>query len=229
MTFTWQELIDRARFYVDDDHDGDDAGWVDPSAWLRLFGVEYSQQYRRWVRAGLVAPKPTDTEFDGPVTSTPITGVLAVIGVAELIGTNYRVLRPSQTQDGRHPFRNPRTGPATSWEAHGGGDTLTIELDPADTGSYVARYIARPARPTSVSASVEVPDGADERLVLGAARRAHVKESSRSAAIDALILEADAELNFMAHSRRHGESPLVRRLPPSSTRFVTDPALYRYV
>jgi hypothetical protein len=227
--YVWNDLIDRARFYVDDDHNAT-PGWVTPARWLSLFGVEYAQQYRKWVRQGLVAPKPTDTSFTGP--STTLTGVLAIVGVAEdLGGDRLRVLEGSQSRVGRNPFRNGHPGPGTEWEAHGAGDNLTVEISPEDTGTYVVRWIAAPTRPTDATASVQVPDSADERLVLGAARRALVKESARSAALQQLIDEADGELGFLAAGRLNGDSPRVRRLPSGGfrTAFPFHPSTYRYV
>lgn len=215
MAFVWNDLIDRARFYIDDDH-RETSGWVTPARWLTLFGVEYTQQYRRWVRQGLVAPRPTATAFTGPTTS--LAGVLAVVGVAEdLGGGRYREIPSSQSALGRHPFVSPAED---GWEAHGTGDDLTIELHSDEARTYEVRWIPAAVAPTDPTASVVLPAGADERLVLGAARRALVKESARSATLQQHIDEADAELAFAAAARLMGDSPRVRRLPPTAYLFV---------
>jgi hypothetical protein len=40
------DLIDRARVYLDDDHD-DTEGWIAPATWLTFANVEYAQLYKR--------------------------------------------------------------------------------------------------------------------------------------------------------------------------------------
>ncbi len=207
---TWLDLIKRARFYVDDDHEEND-GWVPETSWLDLANAEYRQQYRRWVRIGLVKPAHTVAPFTG---STSISSVLAVVGVAEDLGsgTPKRILN-----QGDQPW-DEVTGLAQEWYATGSADTLSIGLYPADsTHNYVVRYITRPALVTSTAAAFDGPDGSDERIVLGMARRAMIKESAASRRLDDEIREADAELNMTAWGRR--EAPLVRRVTPA--RFKT--------
>ena len=214
-SFVWNDLIDRARFYIDDDH-RETAGWVTPARWLTRFGVEYAQQDRRWVRQGLVAPRPTHTTFVGPTTA--LTGVLAVVGVAEdLGGGRYREIPSVQSEIGRHPYGTPSD---IGWQAHGTGDDLSIEISPDDELTYEVRWIPDVVRPSDPTASVVLPASADERLVLGAARRALVKESTRSSALQQALDEVDAELAFAAAGRLMGDAPRVRRLNPSSYLFV---------
>lgn len=205
----WLDLIKRARFYVDDDHVEDD-GWVPPESWLDLANAEFRQQYRRWVRIGLVKPAHSTTTFQG---STSISSVLAVIGVAENLGNGVpkRLLNP-----GDQPWDDV-TGLAREWYATGSADTLAIGLYPVDTGhSYIVRYITRPALVTDTAAAYDGPDGSDERIVLGMARRALIKESAASRRLDDEIRDADAELNMTAWGRR--DAPLVRRVTPSRLR-----------
>lgn len=78
MQFRVGDLIDRARTYVDDDHNAQ-KGWIKPERWLSLFGVEYRMNYRRWHRSGIISPEPTDKEF---TTTVELDNVMAVIGVA---------------------------------------------------------------------------------------------------------------------------------------------------
>lgn len=240
-TFTWQDIIDRARTYVDDDHD-DTKGWIKPERWLRMAFVEYQLQRKKWIRMGLIAPATTDIKFTGPTTS--ISGVLCTIGVAEVTsGAGYFDPTPTATtftlrpltwvQDtlGRAPFLSKTDGRAWGWRATGGGDNLVYTVEPQDTATYIVRYIATVAAPTLASSSIEIPDGADERLVLGLARRAHVKDSTASALLQRLIDEHDAELNFQAMGRVNDSSPRVRstpRQPYSRLGFTSNPNLYRY-
>lgn len=224
-SFTWQALIDRAKTYCDDDH-ADEASWITPARWLTLANTEYAQLYKRWVRAGLVNPLPTTGYILGTGVAS-FTGVLAVIGVAKDYGDFIRPLHPAQTAIGHHAFWRGSTQPtgcSTSWAATGAGDTIRIELDPVPddvavvgvTSNYVVRYIPTVAEATDPETSIEVPYGADERLVLGIARRAQLKDSGASALLNGLISDADADLNFSAMGKMGGA--VVKRLQKSPLR-----------
>jgi hypothetical protein len=231
MQFTWEALISRARLYVDDDHD-DDKGWLTPAKWLMLGQVEYAQLYRRWATASLIAPEPTDATLE---IGTPLEGVLAIIGVAEVYGgdsiSGYRVLRPG-LQYGAKPFRTPVNAPADSWEAYGAGDSITVVLRPEDTsGVYVVRYVPSFNYTTDPTDTVELPFGGDERLVLGMARRAHLKDSAASALLERLIGEADANLNFLAFARAGQNGRVVKPYRDLSTpgqQFNSDPRMWMW-
>lgn len=237
MQFVWNDLIDRARVYIDDDHKETD-GWISPTNWLTLFNVEYAQLFRKWVRAGLIAPAYTETPFSG--SSTSLSGVLAIVGVAQDMGSYRRPVFPAQSVYGRAPFWGGTmdSGPSMSWAASGTGDNLTLTLDPPDsaTSNYLVRWIAAPAYATDATTTVELPYGGDERLVLGAARRALVKDSTASQSINALIADADADLNFLAFGRANGDSPRVRRVTPLAKArtwqlgsFPSDPRFWTYL
>jgi hypothetical protein len=226
--FTPNDLIARARVYCDDDV-ADTEGWISPAVWLTIFNVERSAQYRRWVRAGLVTPATTDTTLAGAA----VPGVLAVVGVAEDLGsgTPPRVLTPSQSAFGRN-WSN-LTGKAMSWSASGAADAVTITLDPTDaSGTYFIRYVPTVAYATDATAAVDIPYGTDERLVLGMARRAHLKDSAASRQLQGLILEADADLQFTAFGRLAHDAPRVRRVVPTVRRkgigFPDSPTAWRY-
>lgn len=236
MLITWDELIARARTYVDDDHK-DETSWILPERWMTLFQVEYRKLYRQWVRAGLVAPAPVDTTFTG--STVTISEVLTIIGVAEVTGDSLRVLQSAQSLLGARPFWTGASdvGKSSQWGATGAANTITVTLHPADSsGSYLVRYLTRPVYATDSTATVDLPDGGDERLVLGAARRAHLKDSAASRLLDALLLESDADLNFAAFSAINGDSPRVRRVGrpnpympyQAAVGFVNDPRTYRY-
>lgn len=204
MQFTWQALIDRARVYIDDDHSDTD-GFLAPESWLALGNVEYANLRKKWIRSGLIAPAATNTSFTGP--STTLAGVLAVIGVAENLGSGYRLVAPAQPEYGQDPYWQSASAPtpqATSWMASGSADDLLVELDPAHTGSYVVRWLPTVAYANNPASTIDLPYGGDERLVLGMARRAKLKEGAASALLERLILEQDAELAFTAASRING-------------------------
>lgn len=140
-----------------------------------------------------------------------LAGVLALVGVVEDLGGSYRLIPPTQSSLGRSRFNYPQNAKAIGWEATGTGDNLTVIVHPESTTStHIVRYIALPARATVATTTYECPDGADERVVLGMARRAGVKEGGASALVERLIKEADADLNFTAFGRNNGDSPRVR-------------------
>lgn len=235
MTFVWQDLIDRARVYIADDQKAM-SGFIAADKWMLLAQVEYANLYRKWVRMGLVRPQPTATTF---TTSTTINGVLAVVGVGEDLGNSVRLLYNAQVPGGADPFwqgSTPFTGKASEWAAHGAADNLLIELNPPDSSTtYTVKYIPTVPYATDATTTIDLPYGGDERLVLGLARRALVKESSRSQQLEELMREADAEMSFTAMSRIPG-GPRVRRkarqvrtLPQRFSSFPTDPGLWLFV
>lgn len=211
MTFVWQDLIDRARTYVDDDHK-EDNGWLGDARWLDLGNVEYRSLYAKWCRNGLITPGFTQVAMTG--NTHGLTAALAIIGVAEDLGSNMRVLEPAQQSDYAAYWRGSTasTGVATSWAARGllGAGTIVVELDPYVTNpsKYFIRYIPTPTAAGFVTDTVDLPFEGDERLVLGMARRALIKESSRSQEMDKQIFDIDASMNMTAFGRL---SPKVRR------------------
>lgn len=212
--FVWQDLVDRARLYLDDDDDSV-PGWIRPEKWLSLANAEYAHLYKRWARCGLVAPPYLDTRFSTPTVVIP--RVLAIVGVAVDTGAHMRVLQPAQSAFGRVPFwrspSEPAQGLATRWAAAGISDTVTITVDPpASASTYVARTLPVPEPAGELTDAVDVPFGLDERLVLGLARRGNLKDSTVSTALERMIALEDAELAFSAWSMP-GESPRVRRIP----------------
>lgn len=232
MQFQWQALIDRARVYVNDDHK-DNGGWIAPDKWLTLAQVEYANLYRKWVRMGLVRPAPKDTTFTNAATT--IQGVLAIVGVAEDLGSYVRLLSDAQPGSGADAFwfgSTPFTSKAVSWQAHGSADDLLVEVYPKDTTTtYTVRWVPVVPYTKDPTATIDLPYGGDERLVLGMARRALIKESARSQALDELIREADAELAFEAFGRAGG-GPKVRRQPRQlrtyASRFSSFPTDQRF-
>lgn len=234
MQFIWNDLITRARVYVDDDHHDND-GYIAPGIWLTFGNVEYAMLRKKWLRMGLTNPTLVDVSFTGPTVLVP--GVLATVGVArDYGGGNLRVLAAAQAALGRSPFWQSSTpGEAYYYEAHGDADDLAYTLHPMDAaGTYIIRYI--PVIPYAVDATttIDLPYGGDERLVCGMARRSMVKESASSRLLDGLIAEADAEAAFTA-SARSSEAPRVRRVArnplgtsPQPYGFPQAPGLWRW-
>ena len=157
-----------------------------------------------------------------------INGVLAIIGVAEKIDNYYRPLR-WMGEKGRAPFRTVVDSAAMEWQAYGAGDNLTVKLTPADTtGTYVVRYIPVPDE-IALTDTLELPYMGDERLVLGAAKRAGIKELGGNRTIDEAIMLADAELQMEAAHRNKG-GLRVRDTAKSTPKswYSLDPTYWRY-
>jgi hypothetical protein len=250
--FSWRDLVGRARVYLDDDHD-EKQGWIRDDKWLPIAIAEYKVCYRRWLRAGIVRPLPIDTSLPSaqfqvvlptqPDVAAGNVGCLAIIGVAENMTSYMRILSPAQPARGAFPFwvapGQVNEGKATSWAAFGSADEVTVEISPRDQGSpYVVRWIPTPVLPASLDDQVTLPWDCDERLVLGMARRAHLKDSSASQLLDKLIDAADAEIQFSAWGRLDTQAPRVRRVRPdfhrrrwpqlSTDQFPTDPNYWMY-
>jgi hypothetical protein len=118
----------------------------------------------------------------------------------------------------------------TLWAVQFVGGTEPVE----EAGNYYVRYYVRPDYFTSASDTVELPYGVDERIVLGMADRAGIKDSTVSRNIKELKFEHDAQLNFLIFGR--GDGPRVRRINRTPLRtdrfaspFPTDPRYWLYV
>lgn len=212
--FDIRDLISRARCYVDDDHNDTD-GWISQARWLDFFNVELTQLRQRWLRTGVIKPPFTDQAFSGPTVT--VNSPAAIIGVARDYGGGVlRVLEQWDFEAGFAPFGSSQ-GEASRWRAVRDAFDVVITLEPQDTQNYVVRYIAGAqigglVPITDPAAVVVLPSGGDERLVLGMARRAKIKEGGSSAQIERLIGEADAEIAWETGAR-FGQSPRVRRVP----------------
>jgi hypothetical protein len=212
MSFVWSDLIARAKTYADDDHSAD-RSWLSDDKWMSLLQTEYGVLYRRWVRLGVCAPSISETDFSNTYT-VGLSGVLAIVGVAEDMGQYIRILRNAKAAQGHQAIWRGSSEPnntALEWAATGMGSAVTVELHPRPTsGNFIVRFIPEPARATDPTTNIDLPSGADERLVLGAVRRANLKDSTASAGLERLIQLADEDLAMTASARSDG--PLVKRV-----------------
>ena len=80
MEVTAEEVIGRARAYINDDHNDNKGAVFKPERWLQVLSAQNKRAYRRWMKAGLVSPEPVDKEFTGP--SVRLTNVVEILGVA---------------------------------------------------------------------------------------------------------------------------------------------------
>ena len=126
-------------------------------------------------------------------------------GDIQVTGDWYELRKPQISTTKKRWRTNDSSREGTEWEAFGQGDVLRVRVFPEDNaGTYIVRYFETVATTTDPDDTVELPDGGDERLVLGLVRRAALKESGASAAVDKLLIEADAELNFSAAGKNGG-------------------------
>ena len=203
-----------AKAYVDDEHTSVE-GWIpDSPTWLYWFNVEYARVYRELLTHGLIGPNYTDYGItaDGSDSYAIDVDVLAIASVHEDLGDgSVRYLAPLQPSAGRLAGHATTTGIATRWSARGIGGVVSIELRPVPTsGSFVVRLV-EDAGNLTVSDSIELAAGMVDRVVLGMARRALIKEGSSSSALDAQLRAAEEDMVFMSASRTLGAAPGARK------------------
>lgn len=218
-------ILASARAYVDDEHAAV-ASWIPDPTWMLWMNHEYRRAYRQSVMSGLIAPMYTDellSAYDAAQTGYSLIGKpVAVVGVWE--GTSVaqgRRLRAAQPAGGAIGAGSDRIGGSpVSWSAlhsDATGIRLLLHPDPRpDTQRFICRYVPEPpllvnAAPGAGEAnSINIPMGLDDRIALGMARRALIKEGSSSAALERAIALAEQDLEFAAHSRIAGDPPRVR-------------------
>lgn len=98
----------------------------------------------------------------------------------------------------KKPFSSHINAPATAWEGFGAGSNFTIKLIPADESSqtYIVRYYTIPGDITSLTETIEVPDGGDEYLALKLAEWAMGTEGGASKTLMNAIYNAEAQQGF---------------------------------
>ena len=230
--FTAQALIDRASA-IADMHDS----FVTTNQWLAWLNTEIRALDIFMAREGWVQASATaTTDTSAPYSFTLAAEVLCVVGVWEEINGRYRLLRPMhpvqfQKQDlttgsltGAAQYYNVTRTPSA--------DTLTVSLYPrASSGTYICQYIPVSTLASSVSTSVYYPLGFEERLVLGMARKALIKEESDPTAVERLLIEQDNRIEEACWSRLLAEAPSIRNIDPETrgwTNFPEWPAPARW-
>ncbi len=206
------DLINEARVLIDDDHT-EDTGWVKEARWVRWLNWEMRTLAERCLKMGLVRTPVTELDFTGPATTgAALSGVMEILNVVDPDGNELEAVQPDA---GVAPFWDPvATGPARYWMATGGANTLVVTLSPQDSRTYTVRYVPQTTYATAATDYVSVPQGFEERLVLGMARYALVKEGRVSVALERRLEQADATIAFSLFGKVRG--PVVRRLPRSS-------------
>lgn len=222
MAYTIQNIIDRTRIYVDDNHKVTD-GWKEPADWLLLARPEIIAVYKKWLRESLIS----FSTLDGTITSGSFVfpagvPILAVLGVAQQTGQQFRLLQSAMSQYGRAPFwESGVSSTATTWTIatdvfpDGNGDPqTTLDIHPPDSSAgYLVRYIRCPEIST-LDKFIIAPEGYEDYMALRIARKALASEGASSQAIERLIISAEADMKMDSLSNTQGDGPKVRITRP---------------
>ncbi len=218
MQTTVLDCIRLAKAYVDDEHSSVE-GWIpDSPTWLYWLNVEYAKLYRAFVSQSLISADPVDHAFTADGSTSYVVGdgvatnVLAICSVHEDLGNgNVRFLAPMQPSAGQFAGQEAYPGTPTRWSASGMHDFVNLKLRPVPAaGNYVVRYIPD-ADILGLTDTIDLPGGMIDRVILGMANRALIKEGSASAALYGQLKQADEDLAFMANSRILGAAPGARK------------------
>jgi hypothetical protein len=209
--FLASDLITRARVLVDSDEVAVKR-WISDSAWIAWLNTEIPEARRATLRAGLLQFEPSIQTFDAAVTASPWTvddnpttpiDVMVILGVTEETGDTRRVLSHDQPGGGWAllPRTTGRTGPAVSWSAYliSGSEGVRVYVDPApSSGIYRVYTVQRPPRVTALTDEVSMTLGEDERVVLGLAKSACIREGMAPPSIDRAITQWESRLEMNA-------------------------------
>lgn len=233
MAYTTQDIIDRARIYVDDNHKVTD-GWKQPADWLALAKPEILAVYRKWVRESLVSYNTLDAVVSTPPSQILPGQPLAIIGVAQQNGNSFRLLQPAMSQYGRNPYwESGVASPALTWTASispfpdvNGNPNYSVTLHPPDTASgYFIRYMRFPDY-ALLSNFIIAPDGYEDYMALRIARKALASEGASSQAIEKLIMQAETDMKMDSLSNTQGDGPKVRIVRPyNKQRIFSNPVV----
>lgn len=218
--FLAQDIIDRAAAAADMQDD-----FVQPKTWLSWMTAELQALTISAARSGWVVNGLQQTVF--PVSSlvgdtytlSSTTGFLAILGVWEVdsSGRTRRIQFDNFVDVFRQLGTGPITGPATRFTVtsriEAAQDDLDIKLYPRPTsGQYLVVSVSQPPRLAALTDNLFIQAGMDERVVLGCARRALLKEESDVVDISKLIEEEDAKVEELASSRVFSAAPKVRNV-----------------
>lgn len=221
---TTQSLIDRARAAADMRDN-----FVTPTQWMFWATQERLALDIFIARSGYALPGLTN--FDLTVLGTeggayllnPSSGVMAVVCIHEMINNGFRRVRyldavaymkqPPGTTTGAHSHARYFRAISSTTD-----DSITLNMYPEPSAGEVYRisYLPHPAAlvlsspGANQATQVVYPMGWEERIVLGMARRALIKEESDTSAIDSEIGMWDKRIEEAAWDKVMGESPVVR-------------------
>lgn len=206
--FTVQTLIDRAAAIADMHGD-----FATATQWISWLNTESRALELFVVRSGWVEPNAATVDAASYVITVP--NPLAILGVYEVRDGKYRPLTYKSQPDF---VQQDNASPGTTGDAYyytaissSSDDNITVHMYPKPTsGTYRCLYLAGATPVTALTDSVRWPMGFEERIVLGMARHALVKENSDSRQIEQLMVEQDRTIEAFCWSRNLVNSPTVR-------------------
>jgi|ERR1700759_592909 len=222
--FQIQDLIDRAAA-ISDMHDN----FVTSKQWLAWYNVERRALQISLARQGAAMQDMVLTVVPATDLYTLTGEFLAVVGVWEI--TSSQKLRPIKIDSFPDNFWQQTGGPVT-----GPAQLVTIEDTSTTTqntmnfrfyprpvsNNYLIVTSAAPPVAAAVTDTTSLPMGIEERIVVGMAKRALIKEESDLSAIMTLIREQDALVEEYCWSRALAQSPKVRNSDRLDRGWITD-------
>jgi hypothetical protein len=219
---TVSKLVDRAKATADMRDN-----FVTPEQWTTWATQERLALDLFLARSGWTLPL---SDFNITVTGSengvynvnPTGGVLAIVAVYEYNAAGrIRMLQHADSVGFLHQVPGASGTPKGSsilFRANWSGDNLTLNLYPEPTpgDTYRVTYIAHPkalvlsAPGAWEETSVSYPMGWEERIVLGMARRALIKEESDTGAIDQEIALWESRIEEACWNRVLTSSPSIR-------------------
>lgn len=236
-SFTVQTIIDRAVAIADMS-----GNFVTPAQWLAWYNsearaLEFFIARSGWVGnlAATVDAAAVSAPVDG--SAPPLVGSipaadypLAVIGAYEVRDKHYRPLTFKNQVDFTRQSMSATTDIGDAREfaifSNTGDDALLVHFWPAPTtGTYRILYLQGRTPAVAVTTSVVWPLGWEERIVLGMARKALIKEESDPGKVERLMGEQDAIIEEFCWNRNFSSGPQIRNVD-RVTRGWTDQMIY---
>ncbi len=203
--------------------------FVTPTQWMYWATQERLALDLFLARSGWPLPFSTLTitvagSEGGDYDVDPTSGVMAIVAVHQVKNQRTRLLKHQNVVDflTRTPgYTGSPQGNALYYRANWSGDSLVLNMypEPQSGETYLVTYLAHPAK-LSLDASedpedneadsVAYPMGWEERIVLGMARRALIKEESDTRAIDTEIALWESRIEEAAWGRVIADTPSVR-------------------
>lgn len=209
--FTIQELVERAADQADME-----GNFVEPTTWLQWYRNEARSLDLFTLRSGYTQVRPTSEPADGQYTFS-LPDAKAVLGVYETRNGLFRRLKYQPPADfyvmDLGAASRPR-GEALYYTVENTNGGVNIVLNPLPTtGSYVALYhLDVGASITALTDVVNWPLGFEERVVLGMAIRAAVKEDSDTTALEKLYKSESDRIEELCFGMNYGDAARIRNV-----------------
>ena len=164
----------------------------------------------------------------GHYVFTPtLADVMAIVSVHQSVSGRMRKLTYNNAVDF---MRQTITGTVYTGEAreyrcrmYGNETHFDFYPNPVSGETYVLTHLTAPTALTATTQAIALPMGWEERIVLGIARRALIKEESDPSQIEKLLREMDSQIEQLCWSRVMSEAPMVRNTDPNVNNTVDFP------